>query len=852
MDGFVEAMLRVSPETLRSVVHDLVSEQSTCSADPRPGISSQAVATQLWWLIISHPTYEQALGTAPLADAVRPVASARQTLAQINGGQQLPDTQRQEERYWLRGRLKEFNWTQWQPVWWHCPLERLRDLVGQAVGEDDNGVCSAVSPSPLIRRLFDHIVGTARSARLPRPKPLNGLVPCTRRSKHRATAEKLAHVLARCSLAVVGNAIRSIGGLSTGSDDAWAIDEVLAADQHQWITRHQLTSTLWCVLVGTLDLDIGDGCARVGGIRALLQSSLQPWASAAHTCRIRLADLALQSGCHRAMDDPTASVTCQREMNQCRLRLASLNGAQWARAWTRCSGNHLWQLVADVTECVVPHAGQENAMSATTSTQPQMALIEQLWTLVSSAPVRRTRKTFNAQAQRSEALGTVYVLRLIQGYVYVGFSEISVPRRLAQHCSGSGAEWTSCHGPVALECVWRNVPKSDERVVTLDWMAALGVSRVRGAGWTRRGRIATPVALGPFRDRQNGSLCARVPIDDDETVRVAKDDAVWLRARLLVVIGGWPSRIVQAYAHQCFGSDYERDRGVSEALQGRQIQARAAMLVTVGHVFGSACCWPSDGPYPPCPCLVHALRRDRRCFCVEVARSDHAPDLAGVAAWRGGATVDAAWTTALLAMVCLPADALTAIVGYLLDWLTRPAVATDTCTGSIRSPRSPRLVADDIVTVVAARVPAVPVIHGNHATTRPEEWRGWPLTPSCSLSARHEGMGPRYSSRLAADGIRTAADVVNYALSCSLQSLTAAMRRWCADPNGGQISPEEDGSWRITAHTDTRAYNRIVLALQSARLCPAEFAAALGVHSSHLAARLTVPDWLPTEDIVLG
>lgn len=85
--------------------------------------------------------------------------------------------------------------------------------------------------------------------------------------------------------------------------------------------------------------------------------------------------------------------------------------------------------------------------------------------------------------------GYVYVLRLegdeaAESYFYVGFTQ-NVARRMGEHFSGEGAEWTKVHRPVAVAEVAEGL-RADERTKTLEYMRKHGWARTRGYCWTSR------------------------------------------------------------------------------------------------------------------------------------------------------------------------------------------------------------------------------------------------------------------------------------------------------------------------------------------------------------------------------
>ena len=84
---------------------------------------------------------------------------------------------------------------------------------------------------------------------------------------------------------------------------------------------------------------------------------------------------------------------------------------------------------------------------------------------------------------------TVYVLKLEQNKLYVGlFGNFS--KRLAQHKTGKGSEWTKLYPVINVESkeivTSKNKAVERERHLTLTLMKSKGLNNVRGSCWTRR------------------------------------------------------------------------------------------------------------------------------------------------------------------------------------------------------------------------------------------------------------------------------------------------------------------------------------------------------------------------------
>lgn len=94
--------------------------------------------------------------------------------------------------------------------------------------------------------------------------------------------------------------------------------------------------------------------------------------------------------------------------------------------------------------------------------------------------------------------GFIYVLRL-EGdtasdfYYYVGFTQ-DVGRRMHEHFSGNGSEWTKAHKPVGLMEVVEG-EKADERQKTLEVMKKFGWATTRGYCWTSKTMRSPPREL---------------------------------------------------------------------------------------------------------------------------------------------------------------------------------------------------------------------------------------------------------------------------------------------------------------------------------------------------------------------
>jgi predicted GIY-YIG superfamily endonuclease len=93
----------------------------------------------------------------------------------------------------------------------------------------------------------------------------------------------------------------------------------------------------------------------------------------------------------------------------------------------------------------------------------------------------------------SEGL-VVYALLLEGENFYVGITR-DLDRRLSEHFSGKGSEWTKLHKPMGLIETWKNAAPIEERNITLAYMEKYGWWRVRGARWTQRNMRNPPKEL---------------------------------------------------------------------------------------------------------------------------------------------------------------------------------------------------------------------------------------------------------------------------------------------------------------------------------------------------------------------
>jgi predicted GIY-YIG superfamily endonuclease len=82
----------------------------------------------------------------------------------------------------------------------------------------------------------------------------------------------------------------------------------------------------------------------------------------------------------------------------------------------------------------------------------------------------------------------VYTLNLKGGNKYVGYTQ-NLGKRLTQHFSGNGAQWTQKHAPVSVNSIQKvstvAYAKKLETIIYYNMKEYHGGSKVRGAGNTR-------------------------------------------------------------------------------------------------------------------------------------------------------------------------------------------------------------------------------------------------------------------------------------------------------------------------------------------------------------------------------
>ena len=79
----------------------------------------------------------------------------------------------------------------------------------------------------------------------------------------------------------------------------------------------------------------------------------------------------------------------------------------------------------------------------------------------------------------------IYVLELEDDCFYVGIT-FNLNLRIAQHLSGTGAQWTKMHKPVKIvEVFYDGCTRQKEDEVTKRYVEIYGAECVRGGSWTK-------------------------------------------------------------------------------------------------------------------------------------------------------------------------------------------------------------------------------------------------------------------------------------------------------------------------------------------------------------------------------
>jgi len=92
------------------------------------------------------------------------------------------------------------------------------------------------------------------------------------------------------------------------------------------------------------------------------------------------------------------------------------------------------------------------------------------------------KKIEAVKPEKSGNLHGTYVLELVEGKYYVGFSD-DMRRRITEHFSGEGAKWTKRYRPINVVEIIDNGYFPDEKYYTLKYMHKYGINNVRGWEW---------------------------------------------------------------------------------------------------------------------------------------------------------------------------------------------------------------------------------------------------------------------------------------------------------------------------------------------------------------------------------
>jgi predicted GIY-YIG superfamily endonuclease len=85
--------------------------------------------------------------------------------------------------------------------------------------------------------------------------------------------------------------------------------------------------------------------------------------------------------------------------------------------------------------------------------------------------------------QRLKMETNIYVLLLQEGKYYVGKSQ-NIKKRIQEHSSGLGSEWTKLYKPIKVIEIIKNVSPFEEDKKTKEYMAKYGIENVRGGTYT--------------------------------------------------------------------------------------------------------------------------------------------------------------------------------------------------------------------------------------------------------------------------------------------------------------------------------------------------------------------------------
>jgi hypothetical protein len=96
--------------------------------------------------------------------------------------------------------------------------------------------------------------------------------------------------------------------------------------------------------------------------------------------------------------------------------------------------------------------------------------------------IRDLRDSLPSATNSHGSLCTIYILRLVSGKYYVGRTK-DPNKRIQQHFSGSGSQWSQRYQPVQLEEIIPNCDWLDEDKHTKRYMMLYGIQNVRGGSY---------------------------------------------------------------------------------------------------------------------------------------------------------------------------------------------------------------------------------------------------------------------------------------------------------------------------------------------------------------------------------
>lgn len=107
----------------------------------------------------------------------------------------------------------------------------------------------------------------------------------------------------------------------------------------------------------------------------------------------------------------------------------------------------------------------------------------------------------------------VYVLQLESGKLYVGYSD-DMEKRIKQHFSGNGSQWTKKHIPTKVLSRHTNATLKDEQLITKALMGTHGVNNVRGGGYTQTTKTYSKKTSNSIR-KGSSAFCKQKTLKDE-------------------------------------------------------------------------------------------------------------------------------------------------------------------------------------------------------------------------------------------------------------------------------------------------------------------------------------------------